>query len=247
MSHKLQRTALVTGAAGGIGAACAEKFLSEGHMVALLDINPTVKVTAKRLDPTGERTVGVVADVRRPDEVREAVSEAGTHVGPVDILVNNAGFPRDNFLTRMSLEDWQTVIDVVLTGAFNCCQAVLDPMRESGWGRVINISSRSHLGNPGQTNYSAAKAGILGFTRALALESGRFGITVNAVAPGFIETESMMQLDNYDVLKQRSIDKSPLSRVGQPEDIAAAVSFLASDAAGFITGDTLHVTGGRYA
>jgi 3-oxoacyl-[acyl-carrier protein] reductase len=241
------RVALVTGAAGGIGAACAQRLLEDGNKVALLDVDPRVDLAAKRLDPSGSRAVGVLADVRQQEEVRAAVAVAAERIGSPDILVNNAGFPRDGFLTRLTREDWQSVIDVILTGAFNCCQAVLDPMRERGWGRVINISSRSHLGNPGQTNYSAAKAGLLGFTRALALESGRYGITVNAVAPGFVDTEAMRALSNYDVLKQRSIEKSPLKRVGQPAEIAAAVSFLASDAAGFITGDTLHVTGGRYA
>ncbi len=240
------RVALITGAAGGIGAACAERLLADGVKVAILDIDPAVHETAKRLDPTGERVVGVVADVRDRDQVRAAMADVASAFGHPDILVNNAGFPRDSYLTKMAPEDWHMVIDVVLTGAFNLCQAVLEPMRASGWGRVVNISSRSYLGNPGQTNYSAAKAGLLGFTRALALESGAFGITVNAVAPGFIETEAMMKLDNYDVLKERSVAKSPLKRVGYPAEIAAAVSYLAGDDAAYVTGETLHVTGGRY-
>lgn len=241
-----ERVALITGAAGGIGAACAERLLADGARVGILDIDPAVHERAARLDPTGERVVGVVADVRDRDQVRDAVAAVETAFGHPDILVNNAGFPRDNFLTKMPPEDWHLVIDVVLTGAFNLCQAVIEPMRAAGWGRVVNISSRSHLGNPGQTNYSAAKAGLLGFTRALALESGPFGITVNAVAPGFVETDAMLALENYDVLKERSVAKAPVRRVGQPSEIAAAVSYLAGDDAAYVTGETLHVTGGRY-
>lgn len=240
------RVALITGAAGGIGLACAERLRADGHRVALLDINPDVELSAKGLDPDGSSALGVVADVRDRGQVFAAVAEVRGAFGDPDIIVNNAGFPRDSFLTRMDPDDWHIVIDVVLTGAFNCCQATLDHMRENRWGRVVNMSSRSHLGNPGQTNYSAAKAGLLGFTRALALESGPFGITVNAVAPGFVETEAMTSLANYEVLKQRSIDKSPLKRVGFPDEIAAATSFLCSDEAAYITGETLHVTGGRY-
>ncbi|HZZ46142.1 MAG TPA: SDR family NAD(P)-dependent oxidoreductase [Pseudonocardia sp.] len=240
------RVALVTGAARGIGKACASALLREGARVGLLDLDPGVADTAKDLDPSGERTVGVVADVVDLDAVRGAVGEISERLGVVTILVNNAGFPKDSFLSKMDPKDWHRVIDVVLNGAFNCTKAVIDPMRAEGWGRVINMSSRSHLGNPGQTNYSAAKAGLIGFTRALALESGAFGITVNAIAPGFVETEGMTALENYDVLKQRSVDKSPLKRIGQPEEIADTVAFLASPRAGYITGETVHVTGGRY-
>lgn len=241
------RTALVTGAARGIGRACAAALLDQGAHVALLDMDPAVSDTAKALDPSGERALGVVADVVDLSAVRETVAKVSEQFDHVSVLVNNAGFPRDAFLSRMDPADWQRVIDVVLTGSFNCAKAVIEPMMAQRWGRIINISSRSHLGNPGQTNYSAAKAGLIGFTRALALESGSFAITVNAVAPGFIETEGMTALENYDVLKQRSIDKSPLRRVGQPEEIADTVAFLASPRAAYITGETVHVTGGRYA
>ena len=240
------RTALVTGAARGIGRACAIALLAQGARVALLDMDPEVPDVAKALDPTGTTTMGVVADVVDLVAVRAGVDTVRERFGDVAILVNNAGFPRDAFLSKMDPVDWQRVIDVVLTGTFNCCKAVIDPMRAGGWGRIVNMSSRSHLGNPGQTNYSAAKAGLIGFTRALALESGAFGITVNAVAPGFVETEGMVSLDNYEVLKQRSVDKSPMRRVGRPEEIADAVAFLAGPRASYITGETLHVTGGRY-
>ncbi|MEV8195292.1 3-oxoacyl-ACP reductase FabG [Rhodococcus pyridinivorans] len=240
------RVALITGAARGIGKACAQALLDQGAKVALLDLDPAVVDTAKELDSSGISAIGVTADVVNPDEVGAAVEEVRKKLGDVGILVNNAGFPRDTFLSKMKLEDFQRVIDVVLTGSFVCSQAVIGSMMSQKWGRIINISSRSHLGNPGQTNYSAAKAGLIGFTRALSLESGKFGITVNAVAPGFVETEAMKALDNYDVLKQRSVDKSPLGRVGRPEEIADTVAFLASPRAGYISGDTVHVTGGRY-
>ncbi|MGD9988898.1 3-oxoacyl-ACP reductase FabG [Pseudonocardia sp.] len=241
------RTALVTGAARGIGRACAQALLDGGARVALLDMDPAVSEAAKALDPSGAATLGVTADVADLASVLDAVAAVQDRFGDVSILVNNAGFPRDAFLSKMDPADWQRVIDVVLTGAFNCSKAVIEAMMAQRWGRIVNISSRSHLGNPGQTNYSAAKAGLIGFTRALALESGGFSITVNAVAPGFVETEGMTSLDNYDVLKQRSIDKSPLRRVGQPEEIADTVAFLAGPRAAYITGETVHVTGGRYA
>ncbi len=240
------RTVLVTGSASGIGAACVERFLAGGDRVALLDVNPAVEATASRLDPSGRRAMAFVADVTDADGVGRVVAQVEGRLGAVQVLINNAGFPRDAYLSKMPPEDWHRVLDVILTGAFNCSQACLQAMMSQRYGRIVNVSSRSHLGNPGQTNYSAAKAGLLGFTRALALESGAFGITVNAVAPGFVETEAMTSLSNYEVLKQRSIDKSPLKRVGHPAEIAAAIAFLCSDDAGFITGETLHVTGGRY-
>ncbi|ALE73508.1 3-oxoacyl-ACP reductase [Pseudonocardia sp. EC080610-09] len=240
------RVALVTGAARGIGRACAQALYDQGAAVALLDLDPGVVDTATAVDPTGRRAIGLTADVVDLAGVRSAVEQTRAHLGEVGILVNNAGFPKDAVLSKMDPADWQRVIDVILTGSFNCSKAVIDPMRTAGWGRIVNISSRSHLGNPGQTNYSAAKAGLLGFTRALALESGRFGITVNAVAPGFVETEGMLALDNYDVLKERSVDKAPLRRVGTPAEIADTVAFLAGPRASYITGETVHVTGGRY-
>jgi 3-oxoacyl-[acyl-carrier protein] reductase len=240
------RVVLVTGSASGIGAACAQRFLDAGDRVVLLDVSPSVQETAARLDPSGQRALAFVADVTDVDRVRDVVAQVEQRLGRVQVLVNNAGFPLDSYLSKMPPGDWHRVLDVVLTGAFNCSQACIEGMMAQRYGRIVNVSSRSHLGNPGQTNYSAAKAGLLGFTRALALESGSFGITVNAVAPGFVETEAMTRLDNYEVLKQRSVDKSPLKRVGHPGEIAAAIAFLCSDDAAFITGETLHVTGGRY-
>lgn len=239
------RVALVTGAARGIGKATAVALAREGARVAILDLDRDAVDETVGLFDEGE-AIGVVADVTDLGAVNAAIAEIDARFHSPDILVNNAGFPKDGFLTKIRVEDWRRVVDVILVGAFNCARAVLPAMHARRWGRVINISSRSHLGNPGQTNYSAAKAGLIGFTRALALESGGFGVTVNAIAPGFVETEGMLSLENYEVLKERSISKSPLKRVGFPEEIADAVAFLASDRASYITGDVMHVTGGRY-
>jgi 3-oxoacyl-[acyl-carrier protein] reductase len=239
------KVALVTGAARGIGFETARVLHAHGARVALLDVDTAaVHEAAVSLGP--DRAMALRADVVDLEQVTGAVEAIKSRWHSPDVLVNNAGFPRDGFITRVSPEDWRRVVDVILVGAFHCTRATISAMHERRWGRVINISSRSHLGNPGQTNYSAAKAGLIGFTRALALESGRFGVTVNAIAPGFIETEGMMALENYDVLRQRSIDKSPLGRVGTSTEIADAVLFLASPSSGYITGDVMHVTGGRY-
>ena len=239
------KVVLVTGAARGIGRATAEAFHAYGARVALLDMDATA-VEAAAAEIGGDRAMGVAADVVDLDQVTRAVEQIRARWHSPDILVNNAGFPKDGLLLKISVDDWRRVVDVILVGAFNCTRATIGAMHEKQWGRVINISSRAHLGNPGQTNYSAAKAGLIGFTRALALESGRFGVTVNAVAPGFIETEGMLALKNFDALRERSIAKTPLNRIGKPNEIADAVLFLASDSAAFITGELLHVTGGRY-
>lgn len=239
------RVALITGGARGIGKASAVALAREGARIAILDLDRDA--VDETVDSLGsDNAIGVVADVTDLDAVDQAVAEIDARFHSPDILVNNAGFPKDGFLTKIAVDDWRRVVDVILVGAFHCARAVLPAMHSRRWGRVINISSRSHLGNPGQTNYSAAKAGLIGFTRALALESGGFGVTVNAIAPGFVETEGMLALDNYDVLKERSISKSPLKRVGTPDEIADAVAFLASARASYITGDVMHVTGGRY-
>lgn len=239
------RVVLVTGAARGIGRATAAAFHRSGARVALLDVD--AKAVAEAAAELGdERALGLAADVVELEQVMRSVEQVKTRWHSPDILVNNAGFPKDGLLLKIAPDDWRRVLDVILVGAFNCARATLPAMHERRWGRVINISSRAHLGNPGQTNYSAAKAGLIGFTRALALESGRFGVTVNAIAPGFIETEGVRNLANYDVLRERSISKTPLNRTGQPGEIADAALFLASEGAAFITGDLLHVTGGRY-
>jgi 3-oxoacyl-[acyl-carrier protein] reductase len=239
------KVALITGAARGIGQATAAALHALGARVAMLDLDAAhAGAAAEKLGQ--DRAIGLGADVVDLEAVTRAVEVIRGKWHSPDILVNNAGFPKDGFLTKIAVDDWRRVVDVILVGAFNCSRATLPAMHERKWGRVINISSRSHLGNPGQTNYSAAKAGLIGFTRALALESGSFGVTVNAIAPGMIETEGMLGLSNYEVLRDRSIAKSSIKRVGHPQEIADAVVFLASESAGFITGEVLHVTGGRY-
>lgn len=241
------RTALVTGAAGGIGAAVAAMLAEEGVAVAVVDLDEgAAKDRAETLAAAGARAIGIGADVTEVDEVAAAVESARSVLGPVDILVNNAGFTRDHTIVRMADADWDSVIDVVLKGAFLCSRAVLPGMIERGWGRVVNMSSRAHLGNPGQVNYSAAKAGLLGFTRALALENGKHGVTVNAVAPGIIDTAAVRGLRHYASVKRNAEATLPLPRLGRVEDVAAAVTFLSSESAGYITGEVLHVTGGRY-
>ena len=241
------KVALVTGSGRGIGAATVRGFAEEGAKVVVTDIDPaTTERTTAALTRDGFQVIGIAADVTKPGDVQRLVDEAVRAFGTVHVLVNNAGFPRDNYLAKMPESDWDAVIDVVLKGAYLCSKAAVAHMIGQKWGRIINISSRAHLGNPGQANYSAAKAGLLGFTRALCYEDGKFNITVNAVAPGFIETELVQSLPSYDAIKERTIRSTPVPRLGHVRDIADAVLFLASERAGFITGEVLHVTGGRY-
>ncbi|MGB3070356.1 MAG: SDR family NAD(P)-dependent oxidoreductase [Ottowia sp.] len=241
-------TAFVTGGAGTLGLAMARRFVQEGCNVVVCDTNQeAIDAACGELATMGGQVLGVRADVTSKEEVGAAVRKAVDRWSKVDILVNNAGFARDRYLTKMAEEDWHAVLDVTLLGAFHCSRAVLPLMMENRFGRVINIASRAHLGNPGQTNYSAAKAGLIGFTRSLALESGKFGITANAVAPGVISTPRMQQRPDYVELTERAKSNTPVARLGDPADVAATVAFLASRLAGFTTGETVHVTGGRYA
>ncbi|MEU8877128.1 3-oxoacyl-ACP reductase FabG [Streptomyces javensis] len=241
------KTAIVTGSARGLGAATARRLAQEGARVVVTDIDGQgAAATAKELAGLGHRATAVRADITSGPDVDALVATATEEFGGVDILVNNAGFPRDTLLTKMTDTDWDSVIEVILKGSFLVTRAVMPQLIARRWGRVVNISSRSYLGNPGQANYSSAKAGILGFTRALAAEQGRCGITVNAVAPGFMETEAVRSLDHYEKIREKAVAAQPLRRTGRPEDIADAVAFLASERASFITGETLHVTGGRF-
>ncbi|MFW7346809.1 MAG: 3-oxoacyl-ACP reductase FabG [Pigmentiphaga sp.] len=240
------RTAFITGGAGTLGLAVAQRLAREQARIVICDANEEAIARAVGiLEGEGAHVLGCRADVTSRDEVGAAVARAQECFGGVDILVNNAGFARDAYLTRMKEEDWQAVLDVTLQGAFHCSRAVLPGMMQNRFGRIVNIASRAHRGNPGQTNYSAAKAGLIGFTRSLALESGKFGITANAVAPGVISTPRMRQRADYETLTERARQNTPVARLGDPEDVAATVAFLASTLAGFITGETVHVTGGR--
>ncbi|GAQ26521.1 3-oxoacyl-ACP reductase FabG [Ralstonia insidiosa] len=241
------KVAIVTGSARGLGAATARRLAEEGAKVIVTDVlAEQAEATAEALRADGHTARAVVADITKAAEVQRLVDEAVEAFGGVHILVNNAGFPRDKYLVKMSEEDWDLVIQVMLKGAFLATKAVMPHMIEQGWGRVINISSRAHLGNPTQANYSAAKAGLIGMAKALAIEEGRYGVTVNCIAPGFMETEMVQALPTYETIKERAVQMQPIKRVGQPGDIADAVAFLASERAGFITGEVLHVTGGRY-
>jgi 3-oxoacyl-[acyl-carrier protein] reductase len=241
------KVAIVTGSARGLGAATARRLAQEGAKVVITDINAELaEATAKALRDEGLGAHCVVGDITQAADVQRLVDETVAHFGGVHILVNNAGAPRDKYLVKMSEDDWDFVITVMLKGAFLAAKAVMPHFIDQGWGRLINISSRAHFGNPTQANYSAAKAGLIGMAKALAMEEGRYGITSNCVAPGFMETEMVQALATYESIKERAVAAQPIKRVGRPEDIADAVAFLASERAGFISGEVLHVTGGRY-
>jgi len=242
------KVAIITGSARGLGAAMARRLAQEGAKVVINDINVELaQATTQALQNDGLAAHCIPADVTRAGDVQRLVDETVAHFGGVHILVNNAGAPRDQYLVKMTEAEWDFVIDVMLKGAFLMSKAVMPHFINQGWGRVVNISSRAHLGNPTQANYSAAKAGLIGMAKALALEEGRYGITVNCVAPGLMDTEMVQSLSTYDVIKTRAMATQPIKRLGHPNDIADAVAFLVSERASFISGEVLHVTGGRYA
>jgi 3-oxoacyl-[acyl-carrier protein] reductase len=240
------KVALVTGGGNGIGAAICEALAAEGARVAVVDIDgDAAERVARQLRERDAQAVAIRTDITDEAQVA-AMATSAASLGPVGILVNNAGFTRDTRVTKMTVDEWDSVVDVILKGAFLCTRALLLAMIDAGWGRVINISSRAHLGNRGQANYSAAKAGLIGFTRAMSLENARHGVTVNAVAPGLIDTEMVRKLPHYESVRS-SVEKStPIPRMGRPDDVADLVTFLASERASYITGDLMHVSGGRY-
>ena len=246
----MTRTAIVTGAARGIGAGIARRLAADGMAVALLDLDGDgAERVAGELRAGGAQAVGLSADVSDPASVEAAVAEVAGQLGPVTVLVNNAGIIRDNLLHKMSVEDWDSVMGVHMRGAFLLAKATQGFMVEAKWGRIVNISSASALGNRGQANYSGAKAGLQGFTKALAKELGRFNITVNAIGPGFIETDMTRATaermgQDFEALKKVVVEAIPVGRAGQPEDIAAAVSFFAREDASFTSGQVLYVAGG---
>lgn len=241
------KVAIVTGSARGLGAATARRLAQEGAKVVITDIMAERALeTAETLRKEGLQAHCVVGNITKEADVQRIVDETVSAFGGVHILVNNAGSPRDKYLVKMSEEDWSFVMDVMLKGAFLASRAVMPHMIAQGWGRVINISSRAHFGNPTQANYSAAKAGLIGMAKALSMEEGRYGVTVNCVAPGFMETEMIQALPTYEVIKERALSMQPVKRPGKPDDVADAVAFLASERASFISGEVLHVTGGRF-
>jgi len=245
-----QRVAIVTGAGRGIGAAIAERLGADGLAVACLDIDEsTAQQTASGLTGQGIRAAGFAADVSDEQAVERVVAEVAGRLGAPTVLVNNAGVLRDNLLFKMSGSDWDTVMAVHLRGAFLMTRATQAHMTAASYGRVVNLSSTSALGNRGQANYSAAKAGLQGFTKTVAHELGRFGVTCNAVAPGFIVTEMTRATaerlgQTFEEFSAARVAAIPVRRAGQPEDVADAVSFFCSARAGFVSGQVLYVAGG---
>ena len=245
------RVAVVTGAARGIGFATASRFAEEGASVALIDLDEAAAAeAASRISTVGEaKAIGIGCNVADGAAVDAAVERVVAELGGIHILVNNAGVTRDNLLFKMTEEDWDVVMGVHLKGAFLVTKAAQKHFVAQKYGKVVNLSSVSALGNRGQANYSAAKMGIQGFTRTLGIELGPFGINVNAIGPGFIATEMTDQTAArlgipVDDFRQMAADANPVRRVGYPEDIAAAAAFLCSDEASYITGQTLYVDGG---
>ena len=238
------RMALVTGASRGIGRACALALSAAGARVALAARNQAqLEELAGEIRTHGREAFVVPLDLASADSIKEAVGKVTKEFGRVDILVNNAGITKDGLALRMKKDDWEAVLTTNLTGAFLMCQQVLHGMLRERWGRIVNISSVvGEMGNAGQANYVASKAGLIGLTKSLAQEMGSRNITVNAIAPGFIETEMTEKLS--EELKTRMLANIPLKRIGRPEDVAAAVVFLASEEAGYITGHVLDVNGG---
>ena len=240
----------MTGAGRGIGAAIAKRLAADGLAVGLLDLDEAgAKATAEAVAAAGGRTLAVTANVADPEAVRIAVDSVADVLGPPTVLVNNAGVTRDNLLFRMTEEDWDTVMAVHLRGAFVLSRAVQRYMVDAGFGRIVSLSSTSALGNRGQVNYAAAKAGIQGFTKTLAIELGKFGITANAIAPGFIDTEMTRATAerlgvSFEQFSADLVAEIPVGRAGRPSDIAHLASFLASEGAGFISGQVIYASGG---
>jgi 3-oxoacyl-[acyl-carrier protein] reductase len=242
--------AVVTGAARGIGAAVARRLAADGFPVAVLDLDETACAdTVAAVTAAGGRAIAVGVDVADGERVRAAVQRVVDELGSPGVLVNNAGILRDNLLFKMSDDDWDAVMGVHLRGAFLMSREVQQHMTQARWGRIVNLSSTSALGNRGQANYAAAKAGLQGFTKTLAIELGPFGVTVNAVAPGFIVTDMTaataarigVSFEDFQAAMAKDI---PVRRVGNPDDIAAMVSFFARDEASFVSGQVVYVAGG---
>ena len=244
-----QRVAIVTGGARGIGAAVARRLAAQDRASGVIDLDASATAaTVDAIRSEGGRAAGAGADVSSAEDVERAVGRIADELGPPTILVNNAGILRDNLIFRMTDEDWDRVVAVHLRGAFLMSRAVQRHQVEARWGRIVSLSSTSALGNRGQANYSAVKAGLQGFTKTLAIELGRFGVTANAIAPGFIETEMTRQTAarmnlSYEDFLRNVVSEIPVARIGQPEDVAEAAAFFTSDAASFVSGQVLYVAG----
>ncbi len=244
------RTAIVTGAAQGIGAATAQRLAADGLQVAVLDLDADrAQPVVDAITAAGGTALAVGADVSDPASVDAAVAKIAEELGAPTVVVNNAGIIRDNLLFKMTVEDWDSVMAVHLRGAFNTVKAAQKYMTEAKFGRIVNLSSTSAQGNRGQANYSAAKAGLQGYTKTLAIELGKYGVTANAVAPGFIQTDMTAATAErigvpFDDFIKFSAEQIPVQRVGQPDDIAHTASFLVSEGAGFVSGQVIYVAGG---
>ncbi|GAB96607.1 3-oxoacyl-[acyl-carrier protein] reductase [Kineosphaera limosa] len=250
MNDSSQRVAIVTGAARGIGAGVATRLAQDGMAVAVLDLDEAAcRPVADAITAEGGRALAVGCDVSDPAAVEAAVTRIADELGPPVVLVNNAGITRDNLLFRMGVDEWDAVMNVHLRGAFLMSKACQSYMTQAGMGRIVNLSSTSALGNRGQANYAAAKAGMQGFTKTLAIELGKFGITANAIAPGFIETEMTQATAarvgmSWEDFRAAAAAKIPVGRGGTPADIAATASFFAREEAGFVNGQVVYVAGG---
>ena len=244
------RTAIVTGAARGIGAAVSQRLAADGFQVAVVDLDEaSCAGTVDAITAAGGKALAVGADVSNEEQVAAAFARITSELGAPTVLINNAGIIRDNMLFKMTVDDWDAVMNVHLRGAFLMTKAAQKHMTEASFGRIVNLSSTSALGNRGQANYSAAKAGLQGFTKTLAIELGKFGVTANAIAPGFIATDMTRQTAErmgitFEQFLEGAAKEIPVARVGQPEDIAATTSFLVREEAGFVSGQVIYVAGG---
>lgn len=244
------QVALITGGAGGLGSEAARWLAAAGVRVVVADVSAeSLDKAAARLEGAAVDPGGLdyaVLDVTDSAAVRTCVAGIESRYGRLDILLTSHGFPRDRRLRDMTDDDWADVIGVCLTGTFLCVRESSRLMTAQGYGRIITVASRAWHGNPGQANYSAAKAGVVGLTRSVAKELGRHGVTANAIAPGLIDTPSLRGLATFDQIEERAVRDNSIKRIGQPGDVAAAVLYLASPQAGFVTGEVIHVSGGRF-
>ncbi|MFC5951633.1 3-oxoacyl-ACP reductase FabG [Pseudonocardia lutea] len=250
MAESQQRVAIVTGAARGIGAATAQRLAQDGFKVAVIDLEESAaKTTVDAIVSAGGTAIAVGADVSDAAAVEAAVERVAEELGAPTVLINNAGITRDNLLFKMSEQDWDSVMGVHLKGSFLMARAVQKHMVDAGWGRIVNLSSTSALGNRGQANYSTAKAGLQGFTKTLAIELGKFGVTVNCIAPGFIASEMTKATAerlgvDWEEFKAARAKEIPVQRAGQVEDIAQTVSFFVDERSSFVSGQVIYVAGG---
>jgi 3-oxoacyl-[acyl-carrier protein] reductase len=250
MAESQQRVAIVTGAARGIGAATAERLAQDGFKVAVIDLEESAaKTTVDAIVSAGGTAIAVGADVSDASAVESAVARIVEELGAPTVLINNAGITRDNLLFKMTETDWDSVMGVHLKGSFLMARAVQKHMVDAGWGRIVNLSSTSALGNRGQANYSTAKAGLQGFTKTLAIELGKFGVTVNCIAPGFIASEMTKATAerlgvDWEEFKAARAKEIPVQRPGAVEDIAQTVSFFVDERSSFVSGQVIYVAGG---